>query len=128
MSKLDSRRGWRQVIWSCAAVRGPLLTRYYVVETRWFAVYLHHLHTSDEDRALHDHPWSFVTFLISGGYEEHTPAGVFWRRRFRHGSTTRGSGARTVGGTWWREAGEDLRTPGRSESRASQPICSDRLS
>ena len=82
MSDFDSRTGWRRVIWSCAAAHGPLLTRYYLVETRWFAVYLHHLHTSDENRALHDHPWSFVTFLLSGGYEEHTPAGIFWRRRF----------------------------------------------
>lgn len=64
----------RRVIWSCTASRGPLLTRYFLLQTRWFAVYLHHLHASDEDRALHDHPWSFVTFLLSGGYWEHTPA------------------------------------------------------
>lgn len=69
------KHGWpkRRVIWSCTADRGPLLTRYYLIETRWFAVYLHHLHASDEDRALHDHPWAFITFLLSGGYFEHTP-------------------------------------------------------
>lgn len=67
--------GWprRRVIWSCDASKGPLLTRYFLIQTRWFALYLHHLHASDEDRALHDHPWSFVTFLLSGGYFEHTP-------------------------------------------------------
>lgn len=78
----------RRVIWSCTAARGPLVTRYYLVETRAFAIYLHHLHTSDEDRALHDHPWSFVTCLLSSGYFEHTPSvqrlGTVktWRRRF----------------------------------------------
>lgn len=67
------KHGWpvRRVIWSCAKQRGPLLTRYYLIETRWFAIYLHHLHASDEDRALHDHPWSFITILLSGGYFEH---------------------------------------------------------
>lgn len=82
--------GWprRRVIWSCDASRGPLLTRYFLIQTRWFALYLHHLHASDEDRALHDHPWSFVTFLLSSGYWEWTPSETFgcesphWRRRF----------------------------------------------
>lgn len=70
------------MIWSCQADRGPLLTRYYLLRTPFFAVYLHRLHASDEDRALHDHPWSFLTWLVSSGYYEHTPEGRFWRRRF----------------------------------------------
>lgn len=76
----------RRVIWSCTADRGPLLTRYYLLETRWFALYLHHLQASDEDRALHDHPWSFLTLLLSSGYWEWVPSNVgpyrLWRRRF----------------------------------------------
>lgn len=78
----------RRVIWSCTAARGPLLTRYYLLETRWFAIYLHHLHASDEDRALHDHPWAFVTILLSSGYFEHIESAQrlgstrIWRRRF----------------------------------------------
>ena len=76
--------GWitRRVIWSCQRDRGPLLTRYFLVKTRLFGLYLHRLHASDEDRALHDHPWSFVTVLLSSGYYEHTPDGRFWMRRF----------------------------------------------
>lgn len=78
----------RRVIWSCTASRGPLLTRYYLLDTRWGAIYLHHLHASDEDRALHDHPWSFIAVLLSSGYYEHTPSMQrlgsvrTWRRRF----------------------------------------------
>lgn len=71
-----------RTVLSCQSDRGPLFTRYFLCATRWFAIYVHHLHTSDEDRALHDHPWSFVTFLLSGGYFEHTPEGRHWRRRF----------------------------------------------
>lgn len=67
--------GWpkRRVIWSCEAERGPRLTRYFLFQTRWAALYLHHLQASDTDRAMHDHPWSFVGFLISSGYFEWTP-------------------------------------------------------
>lgn len=85
-STLDSRSRWRRVIWSCAADRGLLLTRYYVIDRPSFGIYLHHLQTSDEDRALHDHPWTFITFLIGGGYYEwvETTAGLreYWRPRF----------------------------------------------
>lgn len=75
--------GWpsRRVITACNGV-GPLLTRYFVFQSIPISIYVHHLHISDEDRALHDHPWKFFTFLVSSGYFEHTPHGRFWRRRF----------------------------------------------
>jgi quercetin dioxygenase-like cupin family protein len=43
-------------------------------------VYLHAVLKSDEDRAMHDHPWANTSFLISGSYIEHTPAGIFVRQ------------------------------------------------
>lgn len=43
-------------------------------------VYLHDIRKSDDDRALHDHPWANTSFLILGGYIEHTPEGSFERR------------------------------------------------
>lgn len=42
-------------------------------------VYLHKIMHSDDDRAMHDHPWDNVSFVISGSYVEHTPDGVFIR-------------------------------------------------
>lgn len=76
--------GWprKRVIMSCQRDRGPLLIRYFLLRTRWLSIYLHHLVASDEDRALHDHPWSFLTFLLTGGYYEYTEDGRFWRRQF----------------------------------------------
>lgn len=81
----ETRHGWprRRVIMSCDASRGPLLIRYFLIQTRWFAVYLHHLKADDEDRALHDHPWSFVTFLFHRGYWEFTPAPAEPKQRDR---------------------------------------------
>src|SRR5262249_32779516 len=52
-----------------------------------FNIYLHQFIRSDDDRALHDHPWWNVSFLINGTYVEHTiPAGgVNVRTQYRAG-------------------------------------------
>tara|TARA_Y100000590_G_scaffold460095_1_gene618652 strand:+ start:1000 stop:1383 length:384 start_codon:yes stop_codon:yes gene_type:complete len=42
-----------------------------------FNVYYHKILRSDEP-VLHDHPWYWGTFIISGGYWEHTPEGTTW--------------------------------------------------
>lgn len=38
-------------------------------------VYLHLFGRSDEDRALHDHPWNNTSFIIKGRYREHLATG-----------------------------------------------------
>lgn len=43
-------------------------------------IYLHEILHSDDDRAMHDHPWENRTYVIRGGYLEHTPHGVYERR------------------------------------------------
>lgn len=55
----------------------PYLLRWYVIpRNRWFNVYLHHFRRSDDDRALHSHPWLFnASLLLDGCYIEHTAAG-----------------------------------------------------
>jgi hypothetical protein len=51
----------------------PYLIRYSIFSCRWFAVKVHNILVSDDD-CFHDHPWSFITFLISGKYQEcHSP-------------------------------------------------------
>lgn len=47
------------------------LRRLYVLRTPWFGVMLHWIKREDWDRdALHDHPWPFWRFIVSGGYTE----------------------------------------------------------
>jgi hypothetical protein len=59
----------------------PYLIRYFIYRPDWLRhfridakkagrIYLHHFLRSDYDRALHDHPWNFRTFLLKGGYRE----------------------------------------------------------
>lgn len=44
-------------------------------ETPWGSVRLHHWLGPDDDRAKHDHPWSFTTFVLKGGYVDSSPEG-----------------------------------------------------
>lgn len=60
------------------------MIRYFLFRTPWFGTYLHHFLRSDNDRHVHDHPWSFITIPLSSGYWEHLPDGSkVWRRRFQ---------------------------------------------
>ena len=62
----------------------PYLLRWYIIpRNRVLNVYLHKFMRSDDDRALHDHPWWFISLMLRGRYDEVTEAGV---RRRRAGS------------------------------------------
>ena len=56
------------------------LRRWWVVPRNRFSnLYLHEFLGSDDDRAMHDHPWPWTSFLIEGSYIEHTPEGSVLR-------------------------------------------------
>lgn len=58
----------------------PYIKRWWVVPRNQFAnLYLHLTLRSDDDRAMHDHPFDNTSFLVAGSYVEHTPEGVFTR-------------------------------------------------
>lgn len=46
------------------------LDRLRVLQTPWFGVYLHRIAKPDADRDPHDHPWTFLSCVLRGGYEE----------------------------------------------------------
>ena len=50
------------------------LIRYSIFTCKWFAIKVHKILLSDHD-CLHDHPWKFISFIIKGGYVEHTVKG-----------------------------------------------------
>lgn len=52
----------------------PYLVRWYVTpKNRWFNIYLHRILRPDDDRALHDHPWWNVSYILDGSYIEVVP-------------------------------------------------------
>lgn len=47
------------------------LRRYYLTPRKWrYRLFLHFINKPDDDRVEHDHPWWFVTAILSGGYYE----------------------------------------------------------
>jgi hypothetical protein len=46
------------------------LRRLRILQTPWFALYLHFIYLPDEDRAPHDHPFGFLSLIVRGGYTE----------------------------------------------------------
>lgn len=66
----------------------PYLRRWWLVpRNRFFNVYLHQFLRSDDDRALHDHPWWSLSLLLCGRMLEHTigAGGVHHRAELTHG-------------------------------------------
>lgn len=53
------------------------LKRWHLIpENSFLNVYYHEIGASDLDRHLHDHPYFFSSFILEGGYFEHTEKGI----------------------------------------------------
>ena len=59
----------------------PYLERW-MLDLRLFSIRIHHFRSNDDDRALHDHPWSFLTFILKGGYTDVSDIGDKHLKRF----------------------------------------------
>lgn len=56
---------------------GDYMERYWVLNpkgffSRWLTARVHIIKRGDADRHLHDHPWSYTTIILEGGYTEIT--------------------------------------------------------
>jgi hypothetical protein len=73
---------------------GAYLRRWWLIpRNRWLNVYLHEFLRDDDDRALHDHPWPWLSFLLAGAYIEHTiAAGGVHHRALRAAGSLKASG------------------------------------
>lgn len=75
----------------------PYLRRWWLIPRNPLVnVYLHQFLRSDDDRALHDHPWANCSILLAGSYVEHRilAGGIHTRTRRVAGDwTVRPSGA-----------------------------------
>jgi hypothetical protein len=72
------------------AARDPYMLRWWVIpRNKVFNIYLHNFMRSDDDEALHDHPWAFnLSIIVHSEYTEHTIAagGVNLKRVFPAGT------------------------------------------
>ncbi len=58
--------------WSLYAHHLGDYMRRWILRTPWGTLRIHHILRSDDDTHLHDHPFDFTSFLLSGGYIEET--------------------------------------------------------
>lgn len=49
------------------------MRRFALFETKWLSARVHHIAREDRDRHMHDHPWTFVSVVLRGGYLERRP-------------------------------------------------------
>lgn len=62
----------------------PYMLRWYLIpRNRLLNIYLHKFLRDDDDRALHDHPWNFLSIMLWGSYLEIRPNGEGLRSRSR---------------------------------------------
>jgi hypothetical protein len=55
----------------------PYLTRLHLIKIpKLGAIMLHWIHRADPQRDLHDHPVTFLSFVLRGSYLEETPTGT----------------------------------------------------
>jgi hypothetical protein len=48
------------------------MVRWNLFQCPWFSIKLHKI-LLDDGACMHDHPWSFITIILKGGYYEITP-------------------------------------------------------
>lgn len=49
---------------------GVYLDRLRIIDTPWFGIFLHKFLRPDSDPFVHDHPWTFFSIVLRGGYYE----------------------------------------------------------
>lgn len=57
-------------IWKWTITDSEYITRLHLIKTPWFSVCLHWINKPDPEPFLHDHPVSFLSLILSGGYSE----------------------------------------------------------
>lgn len=68
MRKYKSGMEW--CFWRWTDVDSEYITRLHIIKTPWFAVCLHWLNKPDPEPFMHDHPVSFLSIILRGGYIE----------------------------------------------------------
>lgn len=81
------KSGSRWALWRWTEVPSGFITRLHLIKTPFFAICLHWLNAPDPEPWLHDHPITFLSLILRGGYKE--KQGGYWRHE------------RTVKHRWW---------------------------
>jgi hypothetical protein len=64
------KSGSRWALWRWTEVDSEYIRRLHLIKTPWFAICLHWILKPDPEPYLHDHPVSFLSLILRGGYVE----------------------------------------------------------
>lgn len=70
LPKREYKSGSTWALWRWTYTPSGYITRLHLLKTPWFAVCLHWINGPDAEPELHDHPVSFLSVVLRGGYEE----------------------------------------------------------
>lgn len=82
MTRRRYQSGMRWCLWRWTDVRlngVSYLERLHILQTPWFAIMLHWIRTPDPQIDLHDHPVSFIAFVLRGEYDEWIKTNDFYK-------------------------------------------------
>jgi len=63
-----SGTGW--CVWRWTFTPSGYITRLHLVKTPWFALMVHWINGPDREACCHDHPVTFLSIILRGGYRE----------------------------------------------------------
>lgn len=78
MTRRQYKTGTKWCLWRWSGADSGFISRLHILQTPFFAICLHIFHKPDPEPWLHDHPVSFLSFILRGSYVE---------RRYRKGET-----------------------------------------
>lgn len=77
------KSGTKWCFWRWTITDSEYITRLHLLKTPWFAICIHWLNKPDAEPYLHDHPVSFLSIILKGGYYETRLNGnLYFRHRF----------------------------------------------
>lgn len=80
MKRREYKSGTQWCVWQWKDIilNGELyLRRLHIVQTPWFSILLHWILRPDSQRHMHDHPVSFLSIVLWGGYMEERPNSTY---------------------------------------------------
>lgn len=81
-----SGSGW--AFWRWTFTPSGYITRLHVIKAPFGAIMIHFINTADPEPHIHDHPVTFLSLILTGGYEElrmlpkYAPVRIYRKRRF----------------------------------------------
>ena len=82
MSKRLYKSGSKWALWRWTHTPSGYITRLHLIKTPLFAICLHWIHDPDPEPDQHDHPVSFLSIVIRGGYTEQRDNWLYYRNWF----------------------------------------------